>query len=246
MEIRAIAERLEKVMNEKKITIEKLAEQFNINKNTIVNYKKGITEPKISFLTQFCEHYKINLHWLLTGEGEMFTKPLENTHTDKHNNINIDNINENYLITTPTGKILHYKSNNIVYIPVLDSYVSAGYGIENYDIENKEYFAIERRLLMPHNPEKCKILPVRGDSMVPTLYEGDWIVVAEGIIDSNGIYVLNRNGMILVKRLEFKLTGSIIVKSDNPNYTIEEISQDKIKDYFIIIGRVILVIHQLR
>ncbi|MGC8771783.1 MAG: helix-turn-helix domain-containing protein [Brevinematia bacterium] len=72
----SFSERFEKSMNVLNLTIEKVSEDLNVNRNTVLNYKKGVTEPKISFLIQFCEQYKVNLNWLLTGEGEMFTKPF--------------------------------------------------------------------------------------------------------------------------------------------------------------------------
>ncbi len=66
------------------------------------------------------------------------------------------------------------------------------------------------------------IIRVQGDSMTPTLGDGDEIMVDRG--DSmgrvrDGIYVLRRNDELLVKRVAASpTTGRLTLKSDNPAY----------------------------
>jgi transcriptional regulator with XRE-family HTH domain len=66
---------------------------------------------------------------------------------------------------------------------------------------------------------------VAGDSMEPTLADGDVIIVdtAQNRIDVSGIYVVELQGNLLVKRVQLRIDGSLVLKSDNPAYEPETI-----------------------
>lgn len=66
---------------------------------------------------------------------------------------------------------------------------------------------------------------VAGDSMEPTLADGDVIIVdtAHNTIDGSGIYVVELQGNLLVKRVQLRIDGSLVLKSDNPAYEPEQI-----------------------
>lgn len=86
------------------------------------------------------------------------------------------------------------------------------------------------------------LISVIGDSMEPTLSEGDVVLLdmtTKSVLDGS-IYALQLNGGLLVKRIQRKLDGSVVVKSDNPRYDPEEVSEDK-ADRLKIIGRVVWV-----
>ncbi|HKR23802.1 MAG TPA: S24 family peptidase, partial [Allosphingosinicella sp.] len=71
-------------------------------------------------------------------------------------------------------------------------------------------------------PEQLSIIRVSGDSMAPTLADGDEILVdrgdgADGLRD--GIYVLRIDDALVVKRLAVgPVVGTLSVRSDNPAY----------------------------
>ncbi|MEW6595692.1 MAG: S24 family peptidase [Thermodesulfobacteriota bacterium] len=86
------------------------------------------------------------------------------------------------------------------------------------------------------------LISVIGDSMEPTLSEGDVVLLdmtTKSVLDGS-IYALQLNGGLLVKRIQRRLDGSVVVKSDNPRYDTEEVSEDK-ADRLKIIGRVVWV-----
>ncbi|URA10521.1 XRE family transcriptional regulator [Thermospira aquatica] len=228
-----IGERIKAVRTKKNISREKLGQMIGVSGRTIVNYENGEGLPA-AMIFLIAEKLSVDPNWLFTGEGDMFLSPLTTP-------------NGGYTIFDAKNRVIPHKGGETVYLGVLDARVSAGYGIENFEVTVIDEFAIERRLLLPYAPERCKVLQVKGDSMYPTLHEGDWIVVVEGVIDTNGIYVLNRGGQLFVKRLEFRLAqNTLVIKSDNPNYSPEEIHQEKMHEHFSIIGRVILHIHPSR
>ena len=71
-------------------------------------------------------------------------------------------------------------------------------------------------------PGALSALTVAGDSMEPTLRDGDEILVARADSDPagrlrDGIHVIRRDGVLQVKRLQFG-TGQVAVISDNHAY----------------------------
>ena len=88
-------------------------------------------------------------------------------------------------------------------------------------------FAFDRRWLkrLSAQPDRLAIIQVEGDSMMPTLAHGDDIMVdssdaAERLRD--GIYVLRREGVLLVKRLgRAAARDRVTIISDNPAYPTE-------------------------
>ncbi|HVL30055.1 MAG TPA: S24 family peptidase [Sphingomicrobium sp.] len=87
------------------------------------------------------------------------------------------------------------------------------------------YFAFDERwlkLLTGSRPDELSIIRVEGDSMAPTLNDGDDILVdragcTEALRD--GIYVLRVDDSLLVKRLAIHPMGKrVTVQSDNPAY----------------------------
>lgn len=52
-------------------------EKLGVSRDVISNIEYGRVQPKKLLLHHMCQQYKINEHWLETGEGEMFGESLE-------------------------------------------------------------------------------------------------------------------------------------------------------------------------
>lgn len=76
---------------------------------------------------------------------------------------------------------------------------------------------------MSHTSGQLASIRVRGDSMSPTLIDGETIIIDTAVrrVDSPGIYVIDMDGDRLVKRVDRKLDKSLVVKSDNVAYEPE-------------------------
>ena len=89
------------------------------------------------------------------------------------------------------------------------------------------------------DPAKLSLIQVQGESMIPTLHDGDDILVDSGAALKpirDGIFVLRMDDVLMVKRILRGPSGSISVLSDNPAYPDwPNIDQSQIH----IIGRVI-------
>jgi phage repressor protein C with HTH and peptisase S24 domain len=54
----------------------------------------------------------------------------------------------------------------------------------------------------------------------------------------DAIYVLQRDGVLIVKRIQRKMDDSVIIKSDNPLYAQEELDSSKAESLRLL-GRVV-------
>lgn len=85
-------------------------------------------------------------------------------------------------------------------------------------------------------PLGCDLLPVTGISMEPTLRRGDTMVVdlTVGRIEDNEIYVIERGGDYIVRRLQISMNGlEVIVKCDNPKHEREVLRVDNDRIRFV-------------
>ena len=114
--------------------------------------------------------------------------------------------------------------DDYVLIATLDIGASAGSGAiadsEN-PIATLAFQSAWVRTIASGRPEALSVIHVEGDSMLPTLADGDQIVVdtddRERLRD--GIYVLRTDDALLVKRLGVNpATRRLSIKSDNPAY----------------------------
>jgi hypothetical protein len=111
-------------------------------------------------------------------------------------------------------------------IPFLDIGASAGPGALALGEERAEsalaFQSSWIRKMASGSSEALSVIRVEGDSMEPTLSDGDPILVdtadaAERLRD--GIYVLRVDDALMVKRLaRSPATRKLLIKSDNPNY----------------------------
>ena len=133
----------------------------------------------------------------------------------------------------------------LVSIPKLDVRPSAGPGA-SVDAEDLiAAYSFDRRWLRDIGqaaPEKLSLVRVRGDSMMPTLADGDEILVIahDGALRlRDGIYVLERDDALVVKRLALNpSSGLLTISSDNPAYpSWSECPLDSIR----VIGRVVWI-----
>lgn len=80
------------------------------------------------------------------------------------------------------------------------------------------------------NPRYARAIFAHGDSMEPTINSGDLLLVDESIntIVDHGIYVVVYQGMVVVKRVQLKRDGTLVLKSDNHRYETEEVPPSEI------------------
>jgi Peptidase S24-like len=114
---------------------------------------------------------------------------------------------------------------DLVHVPVLDVAASAGHGALAEMESKTAQFGFDEDWLKKLTHSKAaslSIIRVLGDSMEPTLFDSDEVMVDLGDGQSrlrDGIYVLRMDDMLNVKRIAIEPKGrQISVISDNPSY----------------------------
>ncbi|CAG4887844.1 S24 family peptidase [Paraburkholderia saeva] len=119
----------------------------------------------------------------------------------------------------------------------------AGSGHIQWEIEREDEPRVyslrylQQRNIRPHNARRVK---VAGDSMEPTLYDGESALVDIGDteIRDGKVYVLRYGDGFRIKRLLKRFDGSIVLVSDNKKYPEEIVSEDQAAQFITILGRV--------
>jgi Peptidase S24-like len=106
-------------------------------------------------------------------------------------------------------------------IPRLPLGASAGPGTLAKDAAPTDRLRFSGRWLRQQGlePAMLSVIEVEGDSMEPTLRDGDEILVdcSQRSLRS-GLHVIRLDDMLLVKRLEPGSAGTVLIISDNPAY----------------------------
>jgi phage repressor protein C with HTH and peptisase S24 domain len=85
-------------------------------------------------------------------------------------------------------------------------------------------------------PGMLSVIEVEGDSMDPTLRDGDEILVDRSARPMrSGLHVIRLDDVLLVKRLEPGPAGTLRIISDNPAYP----SMERARTDVAVIGRVV-------
>lgn len=154
---------------------------------------RGISRPSMAYLQSLYDEFKVDLNWLLTGEESEGPQ---------------------------TGEL---PNKDLVYAPLFDVEASAGGGapVLNEDITdnfafNKQWLSSQLRV----SSENIAFVTVSGDSMEPTLDDGDLILVdmSHQQVQREGIFLVQNHDGLFAKRLKQARDGGLQVISDNPEY----------------------------
>lgn len=152
-------------------------------------------------------------------------------------------IDEELLIPTePEGGRLMIEEGDFVPIPAYDISASAGHG-KLIQQENIRYHLCFQRTWLSRVTSaptgELAIIHVAGDSMDPTLRDGDTVLVdlTESYPRTDGIFVIGYDDHLMVKRLRIDpVRQRLALISDNPLYSIvEDIPPQALK----VVGKVI-------
>lgn len=145
---------------------------------------------------------------------------------------------------TAIPEIVQIGGDRFAMLPIYDAIASAGPGSEPLDGEPRQRIAFRvdwLRQVSRSSISDLAVLSVDGDSMEPTLRQGDSVLVDMGQRrpqQKDGIYVIRTDGGLQVKRVAANpVTGRITVISDNKE--LYPLFADLHPDEIAVIGRVI-------
>jgi SOS-response transcriptional repressor LexA len=229
-----------------------LATDLGLKNSTLSNWEKGIAKPDFDVLVKVSNYFGVDLHTLMVGTIDSISNTLEvmqptirsigNTLDELGQNVSV-NVSPNVSVkgnkSLPKGKIKadmqvlnedvgSMYSGKTRAIPILDMRAAAG---DPYAIENSTHSTTLPTITLPFNwfrSGEHLLLQIQGDSMHPTIYNGDWVFIrklerVEDIKDGYIYVVLSRDGIVCKRLLNRANKGHIACQSDNstyPTYTI--------------------------
>ena len=166
------------------------ADLFGVARNTIQRYENDERTPDSVFIAALCNHFKITVDWLISGEEPMHREALQ-----PHPSLDYD------------------------YIPMVEAKLSAGGGsfVEAEGVQG--YYAFRKDWLrrVATSVKDLVLMRVTGDSMTPNLQKNDTVLIDTNRKDikEGEIYAIRYDYTIMVKRLAFRPGQKVLVISDN-------------------------------
>ncbi len=184
-----------------------IAEKLDLTPTNFANMKKRNSIP-YEELALFCGKNKVSLNWVLLNQnGRMIADYEEEVWNIRY----IDRINP-----------------------------SCGGGA--YDDENPKikYLRINKEAAQSigiTNPKNVEAITITGDSMYPTIKENATVLIdrTKSQFEEGGIFVINTNNGLFVKRLSLNPNGGVDLISDNKIYSTTTMLAEEV----IIIGKVV-------
>lgn len=212
--IENIIERLKTALELKSDT--DIAKALESDPRLLGTWKKRGTIPYEKII-KLCISKNINLQWMFSDGGCLPTV-----------------CRDNGLVSEADG---------YVKVPRFEVKASAGGGaiIHSEQIVDHLYFRTEwvkNVLGIPR--DFLALISVQGDSMEPTLSNGDLILIdtRTSRVEDGAIYVVQYEDALLVKRLQKKYDGSVVIRSDNTLYEPEILHGEEAINLKIV-GRVV-------
>lgn len=135
-------------------------------------------------------------------------------------------------------------SQDVVDVPLLSVQASMGGGMDVLDIDVLSSIRVkaswvDNRLYTLTNKSNLRFIHAYGDSMEPTFSSGDILLIDIGHTtpDIDGIYVMEAQRMLFIKRVSRNMSGELIITSDNPKIRTSEVLNGK--NEVFIHGRVV-------
>lgn len=180
---------------------------------TLQNWKKG-RMPFFGDVARMAREKGVRLDWLATGDGPVMSNEREAA------------LDAEY-----------------AFIPRYEVRAGAGFGQPVLSEEVQGFLAFRQdwiRQRLRRNPANLVVIEAFGDSMYPTISDGDVMLVdiSEDRVRGSAIYVVGAGNEAVVKRVELRLDGSLLVKSDNPSYEPIILPRDD-TDELRVIGKVV-------
>ena len=200
-----------------------LANILKVSLPTMNHYESGKRAPNSELLSQIAKTLGCDPGWLLTGEGQAEKKEA--------------------LLNEP---ISSSSINDFVLVPRYNIESSAGSGSVIHSEQLVDHLAFKASWVSKElgtDPKYLLLIHSIGDAMEPTFRSGDLLLVDrnKARMKGDGIYLINFDDGLIVKRLEWMMDGTVVIRGDNTNVSREQkltyIEMEKLH----LLGRVVWV-----
>lgn len=217
MENSTLKDRVSLIFDEVR-NLSEFARKCGIKEGTLRSHRTG-SKPNLAMAAAIARAANVRLEWLATGEGPMRQEEQGSNELPE---------------------------SEFSLVPRYDVNVSAGHGSITDEENIVDRLAFKTQWLknyMGLSPSRTAIVTATGDSMEPTLHDRDILLVDMRVQDSkrDGVHILRHDNLLVAKRLQWDMDGTLFIKSDNPAYEKLTVFPERIGDVVTVIGRVVWV-----
>lgn len=186
-------DRLKGLLEERGISQRELARRLGLSNVSVNQWVKGVAKPSRDTVPELCSVLGVTPSYLLYGDA-----------------------------MDPAAQ-LSIRDADTVSIPLLDVRAACGNGFFNVAASLIRFVQVSveflRRYCASANLSALHIITAAGDSMEPTLSDGDAVIIdsSDQRITRDGLYAVRLGESILVKRIQILPDGFSMI-SDNPRY----------------------------
>jgi phage repressor protein C with HTH and peptisase S24 domain len=206
---------------------DRLAKATGVSPSAFRKWLKGVAEPSRDRLVALAEAAGVNVSWLAQGEGA--EPDLMSLAGRAHSPQSFE-----------LGGTLN--PAQFLMLPKRREAAAAGSGHQTTNLPT-EFIGFRHdwlRTTFGREPSDLILEVAVGESMEPGIHNGDLLLLdaTDQTFRNFGIYVVEVRGECLVKRVQRKFDGSLILISDNTMYLPESIDAEMAKEVKVV-GRVI-------
>lgn len=207
---------------------DRLARAVGVSPSAFRKWLKGEAEPSRERLVALADAAGVGIAWLAKGEGpEPRLRDMRGANTRTPEAAAGDPLNP----------------NRFVVLPKRAEAAAAGAGTPEPPTTQSEFIAFGHdwiRRTLAVEPDDLLLETAVGESMFPTIGDQDLLLIdtSDRRLREFGIYVLQYQGERLVKRVQRKLDGTLVLISDNAIYEPERVPAERAGEVTVI-GRVL-------
>lgn len=213
MSVADLMSRVRRLIDEQEITQASFARKIDVSPQTLSAWFVGRNKPGVEDVVRMCEVLRVSPSWLITGFED----------SPGHQSLVCD---------------------DFVCIPLFDVRASCGNGVVCDKGAVCDLIRVNRQWIARHcgvvNQHSLNILGITGDSMMPTLRDGDFVVIdtSDAQIHTDAMYAYNLDSELFIKRIQ-RVGRSLRIISDNPIYQPFILSPSDMEHGFVVHGRVV-------
>ncbi len=184
-----------------------------VGKHSQINYETGRRAPDSDYLMA-AMNAGVDVHYLITGERSAASIP-------------------GMMLQSMSGALAD--PSEFLQVPVYEVSLAAGAGALNYGEEVIAHLAFRKDWLrgIGASPSSTVVARAHGESMAPTLRDGDVVLIDRSRADPPArprdprdkrppaIFALVDDGHARIKRVELAAPGTLAILSDNPEFPPE-------------------------
>lgn len=202
-----------------------LARASGLSEGVIAKYRRGESDPSRARLVALAAAGGVSVEWLATGRRAAPSDPA----TAQAEEPAALKYEMEAGFEDPRGIAMFAHADQLgpefVLLPRYEVRAAAGGGALVHSEQVVDHLAFKSdwvRHRLRRNPAHLGLIEAMGDSMEPTISDGDLLLVdfSENKVKDNAIYALSADGDLIVKRIQRNpITGSLTIISDNPRYS---------------------------